>query len=170
MQGVLKPHLSLNVSDLEASVAFYAKAFGVEPVKRRPGYAKFDLAAPSLNLTMQQAAPTGVNADHFGIQVGSTADVEAAEAAFQAAGLATFAEAKTSCCYALQDKVWITDPDGNQWEVFTVLGDADRLRKEEGTGACCAPGKTVTENVPSVCETPVACATSAASTGSCGCS
>lgn len=170
MQGVLKPHLSLNVSDLEASVAFYAKAFGVEPVKRRPGYAKFDLATPSLNLTMQQGVPTGVNADHFGIQVGSTADVEAAEAAFKAAGLATFAEAKTSCCYALQDKVWITDPDGNQWEVFTVLGDADRLRKEEGTGACCAPGRTVTENVPSACETPVACATSAASTGSCGCS
>ena len=170
MQGVLKPHISLNVSDLEASVAFYEKAFGVAPAKRRPGYAKFDLAIPNLNLTMQQAAPTGVNADHFGIQVGSTADVEAADAAFRAAGLATFAEEKTSCCYALQDKVWIADPDGNQWEVFTVLGEADRLRKEEGAGACCAPGKTVTLNVPATCETPVACATSAATTGSCGCS
>lgn len=170
MQGVLKPHLSLNVSDLEASVAFYEKAFGVAPAKRRPGYAKFDLTAPSLNLTMQQSAPTGVNADHFGIQVGSTADVEAAVAAFQAAGLATVQEEKTSCCYALQDKVWITDPDGNQWEVFTVLGDADRLHKREAGSACCAPGRTLTENVPAACEAPVACATSAASTGSCGCS
>ncbi len=170
MQGVLKPHVSLNVSDLEASVAFYARAFGVEPAKRRPGYAKFDLASPALNLTMQQSAPTGVNADHFGIQVASTGDVQAAADAFEAAGLATLKEARTSCCYALQDKVWITDPDGNQWEVFTVLGDADRLRKEDGPGACCAPGRTVTENVPAACETPVACGTSAASTGACGCS
>lgn len=170
MQGVLKPHVSLNVSDLEASVAFYAKAFGVAPAKRRPGYAKFDLAAPALNLTMQESTPTGVNADHFGIQVASSGDVQAAADAFQAAGLPTFTEEKTSCCYALQDKVWITDPDGNQWEVFTVLGEADRLRKEEGSGACCAPGLTVTENVPSTCETPVACAASTAATGSCGCS
>lgn len=170
MQGVLKPHVSLNVSNLEASVAFYAKAFGVDPVKRRPGYAKFDLAAPSLNLTMQQGAPTGVNADHFGIQVASTADVQAASQAFKSAGLAVVEEDRTACCYALQDKVWITDPDGNQWEVFTVLGEADRLRKDGAAGACCAPGRTVTENVPASCETPVTCATSAASTGACGCS
>lgn len=170
MQGVLKPHVSLNVSDLEASVAFYTSAFGAGPVKRRPGYAKFDLAEPALNLTMQQSVPTGVNADHFGIQVASTGDVKAATEAFRAAGLAVVEEDRTSCCYALQDKVWITDPDGNQWEVFTVLGEADRLRKEEGGGACCAPGRTVTENVPASCETPVACATSAATSGSCGCS
>ncbi|MFN8011596.1 MAG: ArsI/CadI family heavy metal resistance metalloenzyme [Holophagaceae bacterium] len=170
MQGVLKPHVSLNVSDLEASVAFYERAFGVAPTKLRPDYAKFDLQSPLLNLTMQRSGPTGVNADHFGIQVGSTADVAAAVAAFQAAGLATRVEDRTSCCYALQDKVWIADPDGNQWEVFTVLGEADRLHKSEGsTGACCAPGRAVTENVPATCQTPVACATSAASTGSCGC-
>ncbi len=170
MQGVLKPHVSLNVSDLEASVAFYERAFGVPATKRRPGYAKFDLQAPLLNLTMQQAGPTGVNADHFGIQVASTADVEAAAAAFRAAGLDTRVEEQTACCYALQDKVWIADPDGNQWEVFTVLGEADRLSRAEGAaGACCAPGRAVTENVPATCQTPVACATSAASTGSCGC-
>lgn len=168
MQGVLKPHLSLNVSDVEASTAFYEKAFGVAPTKRRPGYAKFDLTEPSLNLTMQETPPTGVNASHFGIQVRSSADVEAAEAAFKTAGLSTFSEEKTTCCYAVQDKVWIADPDGNQWEVFVVLSDADRMHKNEAASACCAPGGTVTENVPSSCETPVACATTAASTGSCG--
>ena len=138
MQGVLKPHVSLNVSNLEASVAFYAKAFGVDPVKRRPGYAKFDLAAPSLNLTMQQGAPTGVNADHFGIQVACRDDVLQAQQTFQARGLATRVEDDVTCCYAVQDKVWITDPDGNQWEVFFVKADA-AVMHPPAADACCTP-------------------------------
>lgn len=76
--NVLKPHVSLNVADIERSVAFYQKAFGVAASKRRPGYAKFDLESPSLNLTMVEAPRTGVNASHFGVQVASTADVEEA--------------------------------------------------------------------------------------------
>ena len=138
--NVLKPHVSLNVSDIDASVAFYEKAFGVAATKRRPGYAKFDLKEPSLNLTMQEAPRTGVNASHFGIQVASTDDVLEAKQAFESRGLATFSEDDVSCCYAVQDKVWIEDPDGNQWEVFTVKGDAAVMQSTSAaTSACCAP-------------------------------
>lgn len=140
--NILKPHVSLNVSNIEASVAFYEKAFGVPATKRRPGYAKFDLTAPSLNLTMQEAPRTGVNVAHFGVQVASTEDVAAAWTRCKEAGLATKTEDDTSCCYALQDKVWIEDPDGNAWEFFFVKGDTEEM----GTGlppstspACCVP-------------------------------
>ncbi len=138
--NVLKPHLSLNVSNIEASVAFYEKAFGVPVTKRRPGYAKFDLTSPSLNLTMQEAPRTGLNASHFGVQVASTEDVAAARARFQAAGLETLTEDDTECCYALQDKVWVEDPDGNAWEVFVVKGEADVMLKQSAANAgCCVP-------------------------------
>jgi catechol 2,3-dioxygenase-like lactoylglutathione lyase family enzyme len=139
--NILKPHVSLNVSNIEASVAFYEKVFGVKPAKRRPGYAKFDLAEPSLNLTIQEAPRTGVNASHFGVQVASTEDVAAAWTRFKDAGLKTKTEDDTTCCYALQDKVWVEDPDGNMWEVFVVKGDAATLLNDtaETSAACCAP-------------------------------
>jgi catechol 2,3-dioxygenase-like lactoylglutathione lyase family enzyme len=144
---ILKPHLSLNVTDIEASVAFYEKAFGVAPTKRRADYAKFDLSAPSLNLTMQQAPRTGVNASHFGIQVASTDDVLEAKERFESAGLSTFTEDDVSCCYAVQDKVWVEDPDGNAWEVFVVKGDVEVMSDHAppqgitaSEAACCAPG------------------------------
>jgi catechol 2,3-dioxygenase-like lactoylglutathione lyase family enzyme len=138
--NVLKPHLSLNVSSIDASVAFYEKAFGVRATKRRPGYAKFDLKEPSLNLTMQEAPRTGVNASHFGVQVASTEDVLEAKRRFEAAELRTFTEEDTACCYAVQDKVWIEDPDGNSWEVFVVKEDAPVMKASEST--CCAPVDT----------------------------
>lgn len=148
--NVLKPHVSLNVSNIDASVAFYEKAFGVKATKRRPGYAKFDLASPALNLTMQEAERTGVNASHFGIQVESSDDVAAAWASFNKAGLVTKTETDTTCCYAVQDKVWVTDPDGNAWEVFFVKADADTMGRGPDLGAeastCCAP-KAVAEKV-----------------------
>ena len=122
--NILKPHVSLNVSNIDASVAFYEKAFGVTATKRRPGYAKFDLQSPALNLTMQEAPRTGVNASHFGVQVATTEDVLEAKGQFEAADLRTFTEEDTACCYAVQDKVWIEDPDGNSWEVFVVKADA----------------------------------------------
>jgi catechol 2,3-dioxygenase-like lactoylglutathione lyase family enzyme len=137
--NILKPHVSLNVSDIDASVAFYEKAFGVAPSKRRPGYAKFDLAAPSLNLTMQEAPRTGTNASHFGIQVASSEDVAVAWTRFKEAGLTTKTEDDTECCYALQDKVWIEDPDGNAWEVFVVKGEAAVMEKQSAGGGCCVP-------------------------------
>jgi len=148
--NVLKPHVSLNVSNIDATVAFYEKVFGVAPAKRRPGYAKFDLDAPSLNLTMQEAPRSGVNASHFGVQVASSEDVAAAWTRFKSAGLRTFTEENTSCCYALQDKVWVEDPDGNMWEVFVVKGDAATMRDEpEATAsACCAPKSLEAEGAP----------------------
>jgi catechol 2,3-dioxygenase-like lactoylglutathione lyase family enzyme len=136
--NVLKPHVSLNVSNIEASVAFYEKAFGVAATKRRPGYAKFDLATPSLNLTMQEAPRTGVNASHFGVQVASAEDVAQAWTRFKQAGLATRTEENTQCCYALQDKVWVEDPDGNAWEVFVVKGDAEVMSGSAKDAGCCA--------------------------------
>lgn len=134
---IIKPHVSLNVSAIDASVEFYEKAFGVRATKRRPGYAKFDLESPSLNLTMTEAPRTGVNASHFGIQVASTEDVLEAKAKFEESGLATFSETDTACCYAVQDKVWVEDPDGNAWEVFVVKGEAKVMR--EKSSACCVP-------------------------------
>ena len=141
--NVLKPHVSLNVTNIDASVAFYEKAFGVEATKRRPGYAKFDLQTPSLNLTMQEAPRTGINVSHFGIQVESTDDVLEARNRFEGLGLKTFVEEDTSCCYAVQDKVWIEDPDGNSWEVFVVKADAPVMgempKMGDQSAACCVP-------------------------------
>lgn len=144
--NVLKPHVSLNVSNVDAAVAFYEKAFGVPVTKRRPGYAKFDLETPSLNLSMVEAPRTGVNASHFGIQVASTEDVLEAKGRFEAAGLRTITEEATACCYAVQDKVWVEDPDGNSWEVFVVLRDAavmgtglPKTPPPAAGGGCCVP-------------------------------
>ena len=138
---ILKPHVSLNVANIDASVSFYEKAFGVMATKRRPGYAKFDLARPSLNLTMQEGPRTGVNASHFGVQVASTEDVAEAKRLFEAAGLPTKGEQDVSCCYAVQDKVWVEDPDGNAWEVFVVKGEAAVMMEPKAADpkACCAP-------------------------------
>jgi catechol 2,3-dioxygenase-like lactoylglutathione lyase family enzyme len=137
--NILKPHVSLNVSNIDASVAFYEKLFQVTATKRRPGYAKFDLAAPSLNLTMQEAPRTGVNASHFGVQVAGSEDVAAAWTRFKGAGLKTLTEENTECCYALQDKVWVEDPDGNSWEVFVVKGEASTMEKQVSASGCCVP-------------------------------
>ena len=162
MQGVLKPHLSLDVRDLEASLAFYGRLFAAEPLKRKPGYAKFDLASPALNLALVEHAPSGRNVNHFGVQVDSSEAVEAAKAHLRAAGLLDLVEEGTVCCYAKQDKVWAVDPDGNRWEFFAVLEDADRMKADGG--ACCV------DAAPASCDTGEACVTSKAETGACGCS
>ena len=135
--NVLKPHVSLNVSAIDRSVEFYEKAFGVRVTKLRPGYAKFDLQSPALNLSMVEGPRTGENASHFGIQVASTEDVLEAKQRFEEAGLRTRTEEDTACCYAVQDKVWIEDPDGNSWEVFVVKADAPVMQATSST--CCAP-------------------------------
>ncbi len=124
--AVLKTHVALNVTNIEKSVAFYQAMFGVAPVKYKADYAKFDIANPALNLTLNLAenVQQGGALSHLGVQVESTEDVQAAINRFKEAGLALFEEKDTNCCYALQDKVWVTDPDGNRWEVFVVkVGD-----------------------------------------------
>ena len=131
----LKAHLALNVRNVEESVKFYSKMLGIEPAKVRPGYAKFDVQNPPLNLTLNQAAFSERGAlSHLGIQVGSTEDVMATRQRWIGAGLVTRDEMQTNCCYALQDKTWIHDPDGNEWEVFVVLED-----NLQTTNMCCAP-------------------------------
>ena len=122
MTSQLKVHVALNVNDLEESVKFYRAMFGVDPVKFKPGYAKFDIAEPSLNLTLNHGAEVKERGalNHLGIQVSGTEQVIAAKERFKEAGLATFDEMNTECCYALQDKVWVTDPNGYRWEVFVV--------------------------------------------------
>lgn len=121
---ILKAHLALNVRSVERSLEFYRKMFGREPAKVRPGYAKFDVENPPLNLTLNEVPFTDSGAlSHLGIQVASTADVLALRQRWLDAGLATRDEMATNCCYALQDKTWVRDPDGNNWEAFVVLTD-----------------------------------------------
>lgn len=120
----LKAHLALNVRNVAQSIAFYRKMLGIEPAKVRPGYAKFDVQNPPLNLTLNEGSFRDQGAlSHLGIQVASTEDVLAVRQKWIEAGLVTRDEMQTNCCYAVQDKSWIHDPDGNQWEVFVVLQD-----------------------------------------------
>ncbi len=122
----MRVHVATNVSNVERILPFYQTLFGQAPTKVRPGYAKFEVAEPPVNYTLNENADfrPGGTLSHFGIQVKSTEEVLAAKERFLAAGLATFDEDNVTCCYAVQDKVWVTDPDGNSWEVFVVL-DAD---------------------------------------------
>ena len=120
----LKAHVALNVRDVGRSVEFYRSMLGIEPSKVRRGYAKFDVETPPLNLTLNENPKASRGAlSHMGIQVASTRDVLAMRERWRAAGLATFDEMQTSCCYAVQDKTWVADPDGNEWEAFVVLED-----------------------------------------------
>lgn len=153
-------HLALNATNIERSLPFYRTLFGQEPTKVRPGYAKFEVAEPPVNLTLNEM-PLEIEAgkgglSHLGIQVKSTGAVLAAKERFVAAGLATFDEENVTCCYAVQDKVWVHDPDGNGWEFFVVL-EADApvhtLNKQGKEVACCIPGAQ-TEEI--VCCTPAA--------------
>ncbi len=135
----LKPHVSINVRNLEASLAFYRKMLGIEPAKVRTGYAKFDVQNPPLNLALNEVPGlTGPGAlSHLGIQVGSTEDVLAYRERWAEAGLITRDEMKTDCCYATQDKTWVHDPDGNEWEAFVVLKD-NLPEKANATAGCCS--------------------------------
>jgi len=144
----LKPHISLNVRNVEASVEFYKKLFGIEPMKMikgnttthsivkdqlgeasekpRFGYAKFDVQSPPINFVLNEVAYTeGGTLSHLGIQVESTDDVIETRERWIESGLITVDEMKVDCCYALQDKTWARDPDGNEWEVFVVLENTE---------------------------------------------
>ncbi|WP_395292262.1 ArsI/CadI family heavy metal resistance metalloenzyme [Kitasatospora hibisci] len=139
--------LALRVADLEGSIAFYSKLFNTEPAKRRPGYANFAVTEPPLKLVLIEGeAGEDTRLDHLGVEVDSTEQVTAATVRLKDAGLATFEENDTSCCYALQDKVWVTAPGREPWEVYVVKADADTLGKSTaapdaccGTTACCTP-------------------------------
>lgn len=117
--------LALRVSDLEASVAFYSRLFGVEPAKHRPGYANFAIAEPPMKLVLLEGgADEPTRLDHLGVEVSSTDEVLAAQVRLAEAGLAPAPEMNTTCCYAVQDKVWVRGPGEEPWEVYTVTVDA----------------------------------------------
>jgi catechol 2,3-dioxygenase-like lactoylglutathione lyase family enzyme len=149
----LKPHISINVRNVMASVEFYKKMFGIEPAKVRTGYAKFDVQNPPLNLALNEVAVNERGAlSHLGIQVGSTDDVLAVRLRWKQEGLIARDEMKTNCCYAIQDKAWVSDPDGNEWEVFVVL--EDNLPETTQSPTCCAPAGNETVHISSVCSAP----------------
>ncbi len=129
----------MNVSDVENSIDFYKKMFGIEPSKVRTGYAKFDVQNPPLNLTLNQGLVSGQGAlSHLGIQVVGTEDVIALRDQWKERGLVPREEMQTTCCYALQDKAWVNDPDGNEWEVFTVIED-NLAEAKSNDATCCTP-------------------------------
>jgi len=139
--GNFRVHVALNVSNLEASQKFYEMLLGTAPSKVRPRYAKFEPTDPSVNLSLNEiddAFQVEQGSAHFGIQVKSVAEVHAAAERFQAAGYKVMQEEATTCCYAVQDKVWVADPDGHKWEIFVVMNaDAkDELYEQSG---CCSP-------------------------------
>ncbi|MFF8930949.1 ArsI/CadI family heavy metal resistance metalloenzyme [Streptomyces longwoodensis] len=148
-----RAQLALRVSDLEASITFYAKLFGTEPAKRREGYANFALTEPPLKLVLIEGAPgEETRLDHLGVEVESTDQVHAATARLKNAGLATFEENDTSCCYALQDKVWVHGPGKEPWEVYVVKADANTLGAsadpDTTTSDGCCTSRTTTEEAP----------------------
>jgi catechol 2,3-dioxygenase-like lactoylglutathione lyase family enzyme len=140
--AVLRPHLALTVSDVDRSLPFYRALLGRDPAKVRPGYAKFEVEEPALNLTLNRGDRAGALGalNHAGIQVSSTDDVLATRDRLAESGLVTFDEMDTTCCYARQDKVWVHDPDGIPWEVFTVLEDVDEERTLPQVPAACSLG------------------------------
>lgn len=145
-------HMGLAVSNLERSVAFYGTLFGQGPTKTRPGYAKFEVAEPPVNLALNEVGgATGPNnpVAHFGIQVKSTESVGQVAERLAQAGLETRTEKNVTCCYAVQNKVWATDPDGNKWEVYVVL-DNDGKQHRPAQSECCA-------DKPDCCEDKAAC-------------
>ncbi len=182
--SALKPHISLNVKNVKESVEFYKRLFGIEPMKfirsnandhsalnenegPRIGYAKFEVEDPALNFVLNEVPyAQGGSLSHLGIQVASTNDVLETRARWIESGLLTADEMKVDCCYALQDKTWTRDPDGNEWEVFVVLENTeptaeacacgDRVGRKQSPGesndekpvpaahsavACCTPGQ-----------------------------
>jgi len=138
---VFRLQLALNVSDLDAAVDFYSKLFASPPAKRRPGYANFAIAEPPLKLVLIEnpdVRGSGVEGalNHLGVEVGTTEEVHVATARLTTEGLEPTVESETTCCYALQEKAWVHDPDGAPWEVYTVLADAP----EEADLGCATDG------------------------------
>lgn len=128
--------LALNVSNVDAAVEFYRRLFGTEPAKRRPGYANFAIADPPLKLVLIEGAGEPGTLNHLGVEVTSSGEVATEAARLRQAGFAPRHEDGVTCCYAVQDKFWITGADDREWEIYTVLADAQQLAPQ--ASACCA--------------------------------
>jgi catechol 2,3-dioxygenase-like lactoylglutathione lyase family enzyme len=156
---VSRVQLALNVSNIDEAVDFYQKLFNTEPAKRRPGYANFAIADPPLKLVLiEDNAQKPGTLNHLGVEVETTDEVAAAQSRLASQDLATAVEEQTTCCFAVQDKVWVDGPDGEPWEFYTVLADADSMGASEvatqaGDSACCAtrPGLESAEAASACC-------------------
>lgn len=142
MTTLNKVHVSLDTKDINESVRYYSTLFGMAPTKVKPGYAKFDVANPPINLTLgQTSAPNVYGPNHMGIRYNSLDEVIAAKERLEKAGFTTMDEMGTTCCYAVQDKVWSADPSGNRWEVYIFKGDAESFgQAPPEKNASCSPG------------------------------
>ena len=129
--------LALNVSNLEESIAFYSKLFNTAPTKVREGYANFAISEPPLKLVLIEGEGTPGSLNHLGVEVESTEHVASAIARFSDLGMDTAVEENTTCCFAVQDKVWVEGADSEPWEIYTVLADAE-VMKVTDTQNCCA--------------------------------
>ena len=136
--------LALNVSDIDEAVAFYSKLLASEPAKRRPGYANFAIEEPALKLVLIENRGSAGTLNHLGVEVPTTGEVAAAQARLAGDGLATATEENVACCYAVQDKVWVDDPDGAPWEIYTVLADAPTANGELAAADTCGAGACAT--------------------------
>lgn len=150
--------LALDVDDLAAAIIFYTKLFGTEPAKVRDGYANFAIANPPLKLVLIENPGHGGGLNHLGVEVETSAEVSSATERLRAEGLLTDVEENTTCCYAVQDKVWVHGPDGEPWEVYTVLADAPTFHEVPVAAVpadCCAvepsPAQVSLGTKPSAC-------------------
>jgi len=140
--------LALNVSDIDEAVTFYSKLFATEPAKRRPGYANFAVDSPPLKLVLIENAEAAGSLNHLGVEVLSTDEVTAAQVRLADEGMATATEENVTCCYAVQDKVWVDDPDGAPWEIYTVLEDAETPQGHLRSVDLCGAGACATDALP----------------------
>jgi catechol 2,3-dioxygenase-like lactoylglutathione lyase family enzyme len=136
----MRPHISLDVRNVAKSVEFYEKVFGVKPQKQVADYAKFDLASPALNFSLVSSSGEVSAVDHLGIEVGTVEEIVEWKAQLQREGILEKVEDNIACCFARQDKLWFTDPDGNAWEIFTVHEQLEATGRLSQTG-CCVPKK-----------------------------
>lgn len=136
----MRPHISLDVRDVSRSVAFYKKVFGVSPQKQVTDYAKFDLKTPAFNFSLVSSTGDVSVVDHLGIEVETVEEIAKWKTRLQHEGILERVEDNIACCFARQDKLWFTDPDGNAWEVFTVHEQLEAAGRLSQTG-CCVPKK-----------------------------
>lgn len=134
--------LALNVSNLDEAVEFYTKLFRCEPAKVRPGYANFAIDDPPLKLVLIENGGQAGAINHLGVEVFSSNEVRESQHYFSSVGVATDVETSTTCCYAVQDKVWVAGPDGSRWEVYTVLADAGDVAPDVSADATCCQAST----------------------------
>ena len=144
--------LAINVDDLQSSIDFYSALFDTQPAKVRAGYANFAVAEPPLKLVLIEAPGQGGSLNHLGVEVGDVDAVDAEQTRLAARGLATLDERGTTCCYAKQDKFWVEGtPDGERWEVYTVLADSATFGAPAADLACCGTATTQAAPTASAC-------------------